>query len=181
MESMRRQNGFTLVEMMVTLIAAVMLIGGVYLVYLMAIRSWQEGSVNVSLERTAGIIMDKIVRGVNGRFGLREADIGTVQVSSDGHSVTYMVDKHDPPTAWNSDDLTARYYQVATGVWYDPNTSVAGDEIGLNRFGDVQSLDFSLSGYVLTARLVLTKAAPRTTQHVLSVRMQTDIFLRKNN
>lgn len=176
---MRRRNGFTLVEIMVTLIAGVMLIGGVYLAYLMAMRSWQEGSANVGLERTAGIIVEKIVRGVNGRFGLREADIGTVQVSEDGHSVTYMVDKQDPPTSWNSDDVTSRYYQLGTRVWYDPDTSVAGDEIALNRFGDVESLDFSLSDYLLTARLVLTEAAARTTQRELSVRMQTDIFLRK--
>lgn len=174
-----RQGGFTLVEMMVALVTAIMLIGGVYLVYLMGLRSWAEGSSNVALERTAGVLMDKIVRGVNGRFGLREADIGLITISADGHSVTFLADKNDPPTAWNSDDTTSRFYQLGTKVWYDPNASVAGDEIALNRFGDVGSLDFSLSGHVLTARLSLTAPAPRVTERLLSVRMETNIFLRK--
>jgi len=176
---MQRENGFTLVEMIVTLIAGVMLVGGVFLVYLMAMRSWQEGAANVSLERTAGVIMEKMVRGVNGRFGLREADIGTVQVSEDGHSVTYMVDKLDPPTPWNNDDVTSRYYYLGMQVWHDPDVSIAGDEIALNRFGDVEALDFSLSNHVLNARLLLTADPPRTRSRKLSVRMQTHMFLRK--
>jgi prepilin-type N-terminal cleavage/methylation domain-containing protein len=175
----RRERGFTLPEMIISLIASVMLIGGVYLVYLMGMRSWAEGSSNVALERTAGVLMDKIVRGVNGRFGLREANIGAVTVSEDGRSVTFQVDKNDPPTAWNSDDVTSRYYQVGTDVWYDPNISVGGDEILLNRFGEVEDLVFSMSAYVLTARLSLTTPAPLTTERRLSVLMETDIFLRK--
>ena len=181
MESNKRQreHGFTLPEMIVTLAAAVMLIGGVYLVYLMALRSWAEGSSNVALERTAAVLMDKIVRGVNGRFGLREADIGLITISADGHSVTFLVDKNDPPTAWNSDDVTSRYYQLGTNIYYDPNSSVAGDEIRLNRFGNVENLAFSMSGHVVTARLSLTAPAPRVTERLLSVRMETNIFLRK--
>lgn len=181
METKNRQweGGFTLPEMIISLIAAVMLIGGVSIVYLMGMRSWAEGSSNAALERTAGILMEKIVRGVNGRFGLREADIGLVTVAEDGHSVTYTVDKHDPPTSWNSDDVTSRYYQLAKEVWYDPDSSVAGDEIRLTHFGNVENLLFSMSGYVLTARLSLTEPAPRTTARQLSVRMETDIFLRK--
>ena len=175
----QRERGFTLPEMIISLIAAVMLIGGVCIVYLMAIRSWAEGSSNVALERTAGILMEKIVRGINGRFGLREADIGLVTVSEDGHSVTYTVDKNDPPTSWNSDDITSRYYQLGKEVWYDPNSLVAGDEVRLNHFGNVESLVFSMSGYVLTARLSLTEPAPRTTARQLCMRMETDIFLRK--
>jgi prepilin-type N-terminal cleavage/methylation domain-containing protein len=174
-----RQGGFTLVEMMVALVTAIMLIGGVYLVYLMALRSWAEGSSNVALERTAGVLMDKIVRGVNGRFGLREADIGLITISADGHSVTFLADKNDPPTAWNSDDVTSRYYQLGTNIYYDPNSSVAGDEIRLNRFGNVENLAFSMSRYVVTARLSLTAPAPRITERLLSVRMETNIFLRK--
>ena len=90
-----------------------------------------------------------------------------------------MVDKNDPPTPWNSDDVTSRYYQLGTQVWYDPNTGIAGNEIVLNRFGDVDQADFSVSGYVLTAKLVLSSEAPRTTARRLSVEMQTDIFFRK--
>lgn len=176
---MRRKNGFTIAEMMVSMIAAVMLIGGVWLIYLMSMRSWAEGSRNAGLERSAGIVIEKIVRGANGRFGIREADIGTVQVSVSGDSVTFMVDRNDPPTAWNSDDVTSRYYKLGTMVMYDPDTSVAGDELVLNRFGDVEELLFSLSGEVLTAKVVLTADAPRTTSRRLVTRMKTDIFLRK--
>jgi type II secretory pathway pseudopilin PulG len=175
----RREKGFTLVEMVVALMAAVMLVGGVLVVYITSIQSWKEGSANVALERAAGIVMEKIVRGGNGRFGLREADIGTVQVSADGGSVTYLVDRNDPPTPYYNDDVTSRYYQLGTRIWYDPNSSVAGDEVALNRFGDVESVNFSLSSQVLTVKLALVAKAPLTTSRRLSVRMETNIFLRK--
>ena len=176
---MRRENGFTLVEILVSLIAAVGLLGGIITVYLMSIRSWAEGSTNASLERTAAIVIEKVVRGPSGRFGIREADIGTMQVSADAKSVSYTVDRQDPPTPWYTDDVTSRYYQLGTRIWHDPNSAVGGDEIALNRFGDVEDADFILSGQVLTVRLVLTAKAPVATTRRLSVRMNTDIFLRK--
>jgi Tfp pilus assembly protein PilW len=176
---MRRKNGFTIAEMMVSIVASVMLVGGVWLIYLMSMRSWAEGSRNAGLERSAGMVLERIVRGANGRFGIREADVGTVQVSVSGDSVTFMVDKQNPPTSWNSDDDTSRYYQDGTLAMYDPDTSVSGDELVLNRFGDVEQLLFSLNGEVLTAKIVLTADAPRTTSRRLVTRMQTDIFLRK--
>jgi len=176
---MRRKNGFTITEMIMALLAGTVLIGGILAVYIMSIRSWREGSIDAGLERTAGLVMEKLARGANGRFGLREADIGTVQVSADGTSVTYMVDKQDPPTPWNSDDVTCRYYKSGTRIFYDPNTAVSGDEQVLTRFGDVEQLTFSLSGDVLTANLVMTAKAPRTERYKLGLRMQTNIFFRK--
>ncbi len=179
LRAIRRENGFTLIEVVVHLIAAVGLLGAVIAVYLMSIRSWGEGSTNASLERTAAMVIEKVVRGPSGRFGLREADIGTVQVAGDARSVTYIVDRNDPPTPWYTDDVTSRYYQLGTRIWYDPNSSVAGDEVALNRFGDVESVNFSLSSQVLTVKLALIAKAPLTTSRRLSVRMETNIFLRK--
>jgi prepilin-type N-terminal cleavage/methylation domain-containing protein len=175
----RQQHGFTLLEVLFTLVASVMLVGGVFLFYLMSLRSWEEGSRNVALERNAGLIMDKIVRGTRGRFGIREADIGTVQVAEDGSSITYMVDKNDPPTAWNNDDVTTRFYQSGKLVMYDPDTSAYGDEVILNRFGDVDSVRFSLTGSMVNASLALSSDAVRTTSRRLTVQVQTNIFLRK--
>lgn len=176
---MRRENGFTLPELLVALSLSVMIIGGILAVYLMSIRCWRDGSADVGLERTGGIVMEKIVRGVSGRFGVREANIGTVQVSESGDSVTFMVDKQDPPTPWNSDDFTSRYYQLGTQVMYDPDTSISGDELPLNRFGDVEELNFSLSGHVLTASLTLAADTPGAMSHTLTGRVQTDVFFRK--
>lgn len=176
---MKRQDGFTLPEMLIAIITSVMLVGGVWLAYLMSMRSWVEGSRNVGLERSAGLILEKIVRGTNGRFGLREADIGEVQLSESGDSVTFLVDKNDPPTHWNWDDVTSRFYQSENQALYDPDTSISGDEIVLNKFGDVEQLTFSLSGDVLTAGIVLSAKAPRTTARRLVARMQTDVFFRK--
>jgi prepilin-type N-terminal cleavage/methylation domain-containing protein len=176
---MRRQHGFTLAEMMVALIAGIILIGGVCLIFLMTLRCWQEGSSVAALERTAGTTMEKIVRGVYGRFGLREANIGTVQLSADGQSVTFQVDKHDPPTPSYSDDVTSRYYQLGTRLWYDANVSVAGDTIPLNRFGNVETVKFSQSGDVLTAVLSLSAPGHLTSDPRLFVRMKTEVFFRK--
>jgi len=176
---MRQENAFTIAEMMIVIITSVMLIGGVLMVYIMSMRSWKEGSINTGLERTAAIIMEKIVRGPSGRFGLREADVGMVQISETGNSVTFAVDKQDPPTQWYSDDVTSRYYHAGTQAIYDPNVLISGDEIVLNRFGEVEDIDFSLSGYVVTARIVMTADAPRTTSRRLVARIQTDIFFRK--
>ncbi len=177
--TMRREKGFTLIEILVSIVCAVMLVGGVWLAYLMSMRSWVEGSRNAALERNAGIILEKIVRGNHGRFGLREADIGEVHISESGDSVTYMVDKNDPPTHWNWDDVTSRFYLSGNQAIHDPDTSIAGDEVVLNKFGEVEQLDFSLNGEVLTASIVLSSEAPRTTLRRLYTRMQTDVFFRK--
>jgi len=176
---MKRNNGFTIIEIMIALVASVILIGGVLSIYLMSLRTWREGSMDAALERTAGIIMEKIVRGPYGRFGIREADIGTVDVSESGNAVVFMVDKNDPPTPEISDDVTSRYYQAGTQAIYDPNTAVVGDETVLNRFGDVNQLGFSLRDQVLTADLVITADAPRSDTRKLVARMRTDIFFRK--
>jgi hypothetical protein len=170
---------------MVALIGAVVVIGGVYLVYLMGLRTWQEGSSVAALERSAGLIMDRICRGPNGRHGLREATPTTVQVSevsANINSVTYKVDKMDPPTPWNRDDTTCRYYCVGNRVWYDPDVdlSAAEDDVPLHRFGEVETLNFSLSSNVLTVALCIADTPLPHTNRRLSVRMTTQIFLRKS-
>jgi len=180
---MRRQQGFTLAEILVALIGAVVVVGGVYAVYLMGLRTWQEGSSVAALERSAGLIMDKICRGANGRHGLREATPTTVQVSevsANIHSVEYKVDKVSPPTPWNRDDTTSRYYCNGNRVWCDPDVSVEGDDVPLHRFGEVESLNFSLSSNVLTVALCIADTPLPHTNRRLSVRMTTQIFLRKS-
>ena len=181
MHRMRGQRGFSLAEMIVAIIGAVVLIGGVWCVYLLTVRIWKEGSSVAALERTAGLIMDKIARGANGRFGLREADIGSVEVSEDGTSVTFTVDKQDPPTPWNSDDTSSRYYQDGNRILYDPDISIPGDEIPLNRFGDVEAIHFSQSGHVFTATLSLTCPAPRIADRKLFLRVKTECSPRGGN
>jgi Tfp pilus assembly protein PilE len=178
----RRQYGFTLAEIMVALIVAMVVIGGVYLAYLMGLRSWQEGSAVAALERSAGFIMDKICRGPHGRFGLREATPTTVQVSENGQSVTYKVDKVNPPTPVNRDDTTCRCYCNGNRVWHDPDVdlSMAADDVPLHRFGEVETLNFSfLSPQRL--KVDLTIADPRLhMKRRVSLRMTTGIFLRKS-
>ncbi len=176
---MRRNNGFTIAETIVALALSVLVLGAVLAIYLMSMRSWREGSAEVGLERNTGIVVEKIVRGPYGRFGVREADVGTVQVSETSTSVTYMVDKQDPPTPWNSDDFTSRYYQDGTDIIYDPDTSISGDELPLNRFGDVQELNFSLSGQVLTVKLILTATVPGHAGRTLTAAVHTEVFFRK--
>lgn len=179
---MHRQNGFTIAEVLIALAIAVVVIGGAYAVYIMGLRTWQTGSAVAYLERSAYQIMDRICRGAvpSGRFGLREATPTTIQVtqvSTEIYSIQYKVDKMDPPTTWDRDDTTCRYYVNGTTLCHDPGD---GSEVRVHKFGQVESLKFTIEPPQIV-NVELTLADPgHHMQRRVSIRMNTEVFIRKS-
>jgi len=171
-------GGFTLVEAMVGFAITVAIAGAIMSVFLMSLRSWKEGSRDLSVQSSGRLIMEKIVRGPGGRFGLREAAEGSVTVDPDGKGITFLVDKNNPPTYEESDDTQVRIYLLANSIIYDPSTAVHGDEVPIVSFGRVDNLRFEIDGKAVNIELFMREMSGTTNPS--QVKFRTKAFLRKS-
>ncbi len=113
---LRSARGFTLPEVVIALGVFLLLSAAVVSVYLMSLRSWREGSAQVSLQRKLAAAMQRIVQGERGRsegrqHGLREAS-----------SVT-IVDAQTVEFTSGIDGVTRRVYLHGNELVYDPDAS----------------------------------------------------------
>ncbi len=122
-QTQKKQNGFSLIEMMVAMIIGLFLMGGVLSVY---ISSIQSSRVNTALRTMQE----------NGRFALSTLK-NSIQLS--GYINTYDPEERDKmepfPAGGNDDELTIRYQAdtdctgADTTVLADPDTGVAENTI----------------------------------------------------
>ena len=97
------RKGFTLVEALVASAIIVIVIAGSLAFYLMARTAWMDCSKRVPLQRKASVAMEKMVRGINGTKGIREAqEISSPAVGLSANRIDF-VDGED-------DDLTRTFY-----------------------------------------------------------------------
>ena len=75
-------RAFTIVEVLVASAIIVVVIAGSLAFYLMARTAWIDCSKRIPLQRKASLAMEKMVRGIDGRNGIREADAGSVIISN---------------------------------------------------------------------------------------------------
>ena len=172
-------SGWTLAEIMVAALILVIIMAGVMSVFTMFMRAWKEGSRDLSLQSSGRLIVEKIVRGPGGRFGLREAAEGHVTTDEDGRGVTFLVDKNDPPTYTKLDDTEVRIYFQDGCVMYDPETAVAGDELPVVHFGRVQDVQFQIEAKAVNIELLMRETSG--TIHPSQVKFRTKVFLRKSD
>jgi len=85
---------------------------------------WKGGFSQITFQSTGRIALDRISK------NLRSAT-GAVILNS-GDKIRFIT---DPNRTYNnaSDDITCEYYISGTNIMYDPNVSVAGNEITLLR------------------------------------------------
>lgn len=127
--------GFTLQELLVVLTIMVVIIAAALTVYLLCYRSWQEATIQVSLQRDASIATDKLIRGVRAssetrKNGLREAESFTIPVLNDS-SIRFVS---------GVDDKERSFYLDGNQIIYDPNALMSGGEVVAAK--DIQSLSF---------------------------------------
>jgi type II secretory pathway pseudopilin PulG len=108
-------RGFVLTELMVALGIFMLLSAAVINVYLMSLRTWREGSAQVSLQRKLAAAMQRIVQGERSQaearqHGLREAEAITV---ADEHTIDFTS---------GVDGTTRRFYLKGNEIVYDPDT-----------------------------------------------------------
>lgn len=139
------KKGMTLPELMIGISIFMLIIGGTLTVYIMSITTWQEGSTQIYLQRDAALVMEKMVRGVDGRNGIREAE----SVFPDGNGVRYR----------SAIDAVERifYLNIAGDtIMYDPNAIIPGDEYAItdpNVRTDITGLTFLFNGDLVTITL----------------------------
>jgi len=114
------KKGMTLPELMIGISIFMLIMGGTLTVYIMSITAWHEGSTQIYLQRDAALAMERMVRGVSGRNGLREADT----VTPLGNGIAYRS---------AIDAVERSFYLNVAGdtIMYDPDTLIGGDEYAI--------------------------------------------------
>jgi type II secretory pathway pseudopilin PulG len=171
-------RGFTLAETMVAICIFMIIMAGLLSVFTMSMQAWKEGSRDLSLQSSGRMIIEKIVRGPGGRFGLREAAEDDVTVDEDGKGITFFVDRNNPPTYDKLDDTEVKIYFENNSIMYDPSTQVYGDEVPLIRFGRVEDVQFQIDGKAVKIDLWMRETSDTTNPS--QVKFQTEVFLRKS-
>jgi len=133
------RKGFSLIELLIASIIGTLVVAGVWFIYLMSSNIWKEGYVQITLQQEAGLAMDKMVWGMDGKNGIREAESVSVPNS---YTIEYTS---------GLDSVERSFYLEDGEILYDPDTSSADDEYAIAE--DVSSLTFSQAGGVVTITL----------------------------
>ena len=154
------QKGFTIIELVIVTAIMGLVIGGVIAIYIMGTTAWKEGSVQVALQRGGSIAMEKMVRGVYGTDGIREAS----SAPSSTNTITYTS---------GIDNQERSFYLSSGEIMYDPNTSISDDEFSIAE--NVTGLTFAVSDSLVTIDLNLEG---QVIDKTIKVDLSTEVKLR---
>lgn len=174
---MRKNCGFTLAELLVASSISILVVISVVALFAMTNRTWREASANVVLQSNGRLILNQLASGSHGRFGLREANFNTIEIENGGNSILFYVDKLSNPTYIETDDTGCRYYLDNNRIWYDPDTSIEGDEYPLVLNGKVENIVFTKNSNYLDIELTMKDYA--SIRSDAYVKLRTSVFLRK--
>ena len=88
----RNRDGFTLAEMMVATAILVMVMASAVPTFIVCLRTWTRGSLDVQAAQSSSFALERIIYGVGMQYGLRSAVSTTVNVTttnSGSWTVTY--------------------------------------------------------------------------------------------
>ena len=174
----RATDGFTLSETMVGIFVSTLALAALMTIFSMSLHAWNDGSVDLSLQSGGRLIMEKIVRGPSGLFGLREAGEGDVTVDVSGKGITFLVDKNTQPTFSRHDDTQLRIFYQDGRVMYDPSSEFVGDEVPLVSFGQIEDIRFEVNGNQVKIELWMGDTPSQGPAS--RVKLQTKVYLRKS-
>jgi len=174
----RATDGFTLSETMVGIFVSTLALAALMTIFSMSLHAWNDGSVDLSLQSGGRLIMEKIVRGPSGLFGLREAGEGDVTVDVSGKGITFLVDKNTQPTFSRHDDTQLRIFHQDGRVMYDPSSEFVGDEVPLVSFGQIEDIRFEVNGNQVKIELWMGDTPSQGPAS--RVKLQTKVYLRKS-
>jgi len=156
---MKSKAGFTLVEVMVASLLGVFVVAAVFTIQMMSTRIFAEGTTDARLERLGNMILERIVRGPSGQYGLREARFDTLQVyESEWPYISYMVDRID--------------YEGR--IIYDPDTGVDNDEVALSSRPVVHEMNVTKQLDHVEIELVLQETV-QPFESAMQVRVSTSV------
>lgn len=114
------KKGFTITEFLAVMVIMGLIISGAIAIYIRSTTIWQEGGVQIILQRNASMVMEKMVRGVYGTNGIREAN--SVALYSSNTEIRYTS---------GIDNQERSFYLSGSEIIHDPNTSVSDDEFSI--------------------------------------------------
>ena len=161
---LRGLTGFTIIELLSATVIMALVIGGSMAIYIMSLTAWKEGGVQIALQRKASITMEKIVRGIGGLGGIREAS--NVELSVSNTKIEY----------WNTSDIGSperSFYISNNEIKYDSDTSVTGTDPSIAK--NVTGLTFAVSGDVVTINLSM---AEQVMDNTVTINLTTLVNLR---
>jgi len=160
-----REKGFSLIEVLLAPLILVFVVGGTMVIYMMSITTWKEATTQITLQRNASITMEKMVRGVAGVGGIREAVSATLV---NANTIRYVD---------NTSSNERSFYLSDGQVFYDPDTTIANDEFSI--VYDVRTnpagLVFAINSDLITISLGLEDDVRDT---VINVDLSTKIKMR---
>lgn len=115
-------------------------------IFIAGLKSRAEGSQNMALEREGSMILERIMRGLYGKGGLREANSGTMLISDGGNWIQFEVDRNTVPTKTRADDTTSLIYFLDGDVYYKPDVTDDDVQCISEDEGHVESLQFIPGG-----------------------------------
>ena len=138
-------RAFTIVETLIASAIIIVVIAGSLSFYLIARSAWIDCSKRVPLQRKASLAMEKMVRGIDGRNGIREADAGSVIITDSDTKIEYTS---------GIDAKERGFFLNGSKITYDPDTDplVTGDEFDMIP-EKVSGLTFAVSGSIVTIDL----------------------------
>ena len=154
-------KGFSIIELSVAAIIMSLIVVGILTVDLMTVTAWREGGVQLTLQRKAGVVMEKMVRGIDGLNGIREA--GNINIPNN-NTILYV-------SGINA--IQRSFSLVGNDIMYDPDTAVAGNEFSIADM--VNNLNFAINGDVVTITLGMRERVRDTNIDAL---LTTQIMIR---
>ena len=164
-------RALTIVEVLVASAIIIVVIAGSLAFYLMARSAWIDCSKRIPLQRKASLAMEKMVRGINGRYGIREGRANTLNKVASDH-LEVRVDMDDSPEV--EDLRTISFYKSGDQLIYGLDNSVIVEK--------VSSLEFNPSDPVgpLTTNIVTINLGMRdmARDRPIKVDLQTEVRCR---
>lgn len=154
------RKGFTIIELLISMAIMLLVIGGALAIYITCLTAWKEGSVQIVLQRGGSIATEKMVRGVDGTNGIREASSAT----SSTNAITYTS---------GIDGKERKFYLSNGKIWHDPDTSAVGTDPSIAE--NVTGLRFAVNDSVVTIELSL---AGKVIDKDINVDLSTQVKLR---
>ncbi len=137
-------RAFTIVEVLIASAIIIIVIAGSLAFYLMARTAWIDCSKRIPLQRKASLAMEKMVRGVDGRNGIREADAGSVIISNSDTKIEYTS---------GIDAKERSFYLSDSKIMHDPNTDPLDSSPTVDIAEKVSGLTFAVTGGIVTINL----------------------------
>jgi len=147
------KKGLSLVEITVAMGIMLMVFAVVFTAYLTAHKLWRGGFTQIAFQSRGRVVLARIAD------DLRSATGATI--FDNGGRVRFVTDPNRTPQTL-ADDVSSEYYILGDDIIYDPDISVAGDEISVLQQVSIESAIpvFQISGdlVVITFRLFNTDA-----------------------